>query len=526
MKKVLITIENNNLTFSYKKGSNKITNDLINTNIISDNELIFSDDYITENLKIISVFVKELILQYNINQINVKDIKLTITVLNILEKIDTVNCLNIIDDETITYEICEKLIKIKKITSLSCYNVPNFMLEMLDKHNIKVVSRSEILFTSSFMEGNNLKQFSKIYYKMAVRLELPISKDDEEDFFTFCKINRYLKTIHINIFNKDGIEFIFNTLKSNRIKNVKILLHDNITKEIHAEYLKKMNKKFAKDKICLNLVYSDNYLEDNIFRQMMVNTLKICGLIIASLIVSVVGYLVINNHHSMKEVEIIKNNLNKVIEETNPEEIINELEIENENEEENLIIVNDYMASLLTVNPDTVGWLKGNNTNVEYPVVQAEDNKKYLDYNYNNEQDRDGWIFMDYRNDSAELSKNTIIYGHNRYYSGVMFGTLYKTAYKSWYGKEENQIIEFDTLYGNMKWKIFSIYKIEKTTDYLKVNFSNDNVWLDFTKMLTDRSIYDFGIDVKAEDKILTLSTCSSNRNIRLVIHAVLLNEE
>lgn len=517
MKKILITIENNNLTFSYKKSYNKISNDLMNTNIISNNELVFSDDYIIENNKIISSFIKELVLQYNINQVNIKDIKLTILVLNILKKVDIINTLNISDDETITYEICEKLIEIKHITSLCCYNIPSFMLDLLDKHNIKVVSRGEILFTSSFMQGNKLSQFSKIYYKMSVRLELPISSEDENDFFTFCKINRYLKSIHINIFNKDGIEFILNVLKKNKIKNIKIILHDNITKESHADYLKKLNKKYSKDKIAIKLAYSENYLEQNVFRQMMANTLKVCGLIIASLVFSVIGYLLYNNHVSMQKVSNITNNLEKIIEETNPETIIEELDIESDVE-----IVNDYIASLMTVNKDTVGWLEVNNTNVDYPVVRADDNKKYLDYNYQGEEDRDGWVFMDYRNDTKELSRNTIIYGHNRYYSGVMFGTLYKTAYKSWYGNPENQIIKFDTLYGTMEWQIFSIYKIEKTTDYLKVNFSNDEVWVDFVNTIKNRSIHDFNIEVNADDKILTLSTCSSNRNLRLVIHAVL----
>ena len=74
MKKILITIENNNLTFSYKRSYNKISNDLMNTNIISNNELIFSDEYIIENNKIISSFIKELVLQYNINQVNIKNI--------------------------------------------------------------------------------------------------------------------------------------------------------------------------------------------------------------------------------------------------------------------------------------------------------------------------------------------------------------------------------------------------------------------------------------------------------------------
>ena len=77
-----------------------------------------------------------------------------------------------------------------------------------------------------------------------------------------------------------------------------------------------------------------------------------------------------------------------------------------------------------------------------------------------------------------------------------------------------------------MEWQIFSIYKIEKTTDYMKVNFSSDEVWANFLDLIKNRSVYNFGIEVTTEDKILTLSTCGSNHNQRLVIHAVLKNKE
>ncbi len=68
VKKILISIENNSITFSYKTNNSSISNDLINTNIISNNELIFSDVYISENAKILSSFIKELALQYNVNK--------------------------------------------------------------------------------------------------------------------------------------------------------------------------------------------------------------------------------------------------------------------------------------------------------------------------------------------------------------------------------------------------------------------------------------------------------------------------
>ena len=76
-----------------------------------------------------------------------------------------------------------------------------------------------------------------------------------------------------------------------------------------------------------------------------------------------------------------------------------------------------------------------------------------------------------------------------------------------------------------MNFKIFSIYRIPKTNDYLKVFFENDNDFLSFIDMITTRSIYNFNVPVNADDKIITLSTCSNNGTKRLVIHAVLIDE-
>ena len=85
VKKILISIENNSITFSYKTNNSSISNDLINTNIISNNELIFSDVYISENAKILSSFIKELALQYNVNKAIVSKIDLASLVLNLLK---------------------------------------------------------------------------------------------------------------------------------------------------------------------------------------------------------------------------------------------------------------------------------------------------------------------------------------------------------------------------------------------------------------------------------------------------------
>ena len=114
-------------------------------------------------------------------------------------------------------------------------------------------------------------------------------------------------------------------------------------------------------------------------------------------------------------------------------------------------------------------------------------------------------------------------YQGNRFLNGVMFGTLNKVLYKNWYTNEKNLTITFDTLYGSYKYKIFSIYIIPTTTDYLTTNFDSNEEKLNFIKLIKDRSIYDFNVNLDENTKILTLSTCQSDTS-RLVVHAYLVN--
>ena len=76
------------------------------------------------------------------------------------------------------------------------------------------------------------------------------------------------------------------------------------------------------------------------------------------------------------------------------------------------------------------------------------------------------------------------------------------------------------------KFRIFSIYKVDYTTDYLLTSFDTTQEKLDFIKMIKDRSEFQFNISVDEFDNILTLSTCHGKNNKRLVVHAVLIKEE
>jgi len=544
MIKILIQLKDNKLFFQIRRRLNTEQKNLINTNIISENELVFSDEYIIQNMKLVHTFLKELINNNNINTIVIKESSIAPLIIHITTNIHNIKSLYLLEESILTYKICEKIIKNKCIKYVSLYNLPTFLLEMLDKENITVDSRNEILFLSNFMKENKLDTFSSLYYKTSISLTLPMSKEDEEDFISFININKYLKTIYVNQLNKNDIENILEILYKRKLKNIKIYIKDNIKDIDLIEYLKKINKKNSKiNNIQFKIHYSDEYLENNLISQINLNTIKLCIFIALIFISIVVGFVFYSNYISMKKVENIQNDINSIIAEyqdkekdelnDNKQNDVQNSENIIENEENDIIIennekeiINEELASLKQLNEDTVGWLKVNETNIDYPVVQYSDNDYYLKKNFKKEKDNSGWIFMDYRADNINLSDNTIIFGHNMYYSGVMFGTLYKAKSSSWYTNPNNQIIEFNTLYDNMKWQIFSIYTIETTNDYLIADFSTKEKFQNFIDLITNRSIYEFNTPVSTNDKILTLSTCSNNGQKRLVVHAVLIDNE
>ena len=181
-------------------------------------------------------------------------------------------------------------------------------------------------------------------------------------------------------------------------------------------------------------------------------------------------------------------------------------------------------TELKQTNPKTVGWIKVEGTNVNLPYVQTNDNKYYLTHSFDNSYNSCGWAFLDYRNNKNGLDKNNIIYAHGRK-NGSMFGSLRNLLKKDWQSNSSNYVIRTSTEKENTMWQIFSVYYLPTTNDYIQVNFKDDDEFLDFTKKITERSMFDFKTSVSKNDKILTLSTCYSSTE-KLVVHAKLIKKE
>ena len=178
---------------------------------------------------------------------------------------------------------------------------------------------------------------------------------------------------------------------------------------------------------------------------------------------------------------------------------------------------------LKEINKQIVAYLKVNGTEIEYAVVQAKDNNYYLRRNLDKKYNVAGSIFMDYKNKLDGTDKNIVIYGHN-IKDGSMFGTLKNILDEEWYNNEENYIIDLTTEKEELKYQVFSVYKIENEDYYIDTEFKR-NEFKKFVSTLKDRSIKDFGIEVTEDDSILTLSTCANNNKYRVVLHAKKITE-
>ena len=187
-------------------------------------------------------------------------------------------------------------------------------------------------------------------------------------------------------------------------------------------------------------------------------------------------------------------------------------------------LINVDFKDLKEKNSDTVGWLQVGGTNINYPFVQTTDNTYYLKKDFNKKYSSAGWVFMDYRNNLENLDQNTIIYAHGRI-DGTMFGSLKNVISDTWYNNQDNHIVKISTEYQNTLWQVFSVYIIPNTSDYLEINFNDNEKYIEFLKKLKERSKYNFDVTLNELDKILTLSTCYK-QNDRVVLHAKLIKME
>lgn len=182
---------------------------------------------------------------------------------------------------------------------------------------------------------------------------------------------------------------------------------------------------------------------------------------------------------------------------------------------EDNIVIPDILPEyekIYNKNKKLIGWIKIDDTIIDYPVMQTVNNEYYLDHNFNQEEDRNGCIFMDYQCDILRGCDNIILYGHHMK-SGKMFGSLNKYSKESYY--QEHPTILFDTIYEKGEYQVMYVFRSKVYSEedvtfkyYQFINAASEKEFNSYIHEMSALSLYDTGVTASYGDQLLTLSTC------------------
>lgn len=188
--------------------------------------------------------------------------------------------------------------------------------------------------------------------------------------------------------------------------------------------------------------------------------------------------------------------------------------------------VRQQFIDLQEINEDIVGWISIEDTKINYPILQTNDNIHYLDRNYKEEYTPAGSIFMDYRNDVSEYDPNVVVYGH-RMRDNSMFNSLTYFLEEDFFNNHGT--IQFDTMYESYDAEVFAAYNTTTDFDYIQTDFQLGTDFLTLVHQMKQKSKFQKDIDIGMDDQIITLSTCDYMLDPdkgRLVVHAKLVKRE
>ncbi|MBP9996065.1 MAG: class B sortase [Lachnospiraceae bacterium] len=295
-------------------------------------------------------------------------------------------------------------------------------------------------------------------------------------------------------------------------KNTKNSSHNG-----YGRFNKSVNNKSANDKkgkSAKNKSSLDDFDEEmkkEVLHQMKVNQIKrrVILAILAACILGSVGYLVFyfalyeKNDFEYNSLAALKKN-----------DAGGTVHINYTQENDAPPILKKY-ETLYNKNKKIVGWITIKGCNIDYPVMQTNNNEYYLDHNYQQDYDKNGSIFMDMNCTPAFPNDNMILYGHHMK-SGKMFGNLNYYAKQDFYS--QNPTFTFDTIYEEGEYAVMYVFRSRIYSEeeivfkyYQFIDAMSEDEFNSNMNEMAELSLYDTGVSATYGDKLITLSTCDSS---------------
>ena len=169
-------------------------------------------------------------------------------------------------------------------------------------------------------------------------------------------------------------------------------------------------------------------------------------------------------------------------------------------------LLNIDLDALRKENEDVIGWICIPDTKINYPLLQWTDNDFYLNHTWKQSNNASGAIFMEYQNKPDFSEFNTIIYGHNMR-NGDMFGSLHYYRRPNYWKEHPYVYIVNDE--GVIRFDVFAAQSASTQSVIYGLGIETDPRKEEFIRFARDYSFFEGDVIPTAEDRILTLSTCT-----------------
>ena len=167
-------------------------------------------------------------------------------------------------------------------------------------------------------------------------------------------------------------------------------------------------------------------------------------------------------------------------------------------------------ADLRAINPDVFAWLTVYGTNIDYPVVQGDDNIKYVNTDAKGNHSLSGAIFLDYRSGPNFSDFSSILYGHHME-NQVMFGEISLFTDKSYFDARRYGALYIDGQEHGLEFFAF-VHADAYDFDVFRVKIIEPEEKQAYLDLLTEQAIHlRADVPVTTEDRIILISTCSSD---------------
>lgn len=261
---------------------------------------------------------------------------------------------------------------------------------------------------------------------------------------------------------------------------------------------------------------------------------KIIGILLTVLFTALLlysGYEIYSIYNEYNETQNIYNDITgQVVSLRNAEDIevikidketsINKPKLDSTSKSVATVPITVDFDKLFEINPDIVGWIYCEDTVINYPIVQSDNNTYYLKHLFDGEHNKSGSLFMDCRCSSQFSDNNSIIYGHNMK-DGSMFASIVGYQAQQYY--DEHSVMYLLTPTKNYALNIFSGYITGSDSKSFSIGFNSESDYKEYLTAAIKNSNFRSNVRVTSKDKLITLSTCSYEfTNARYVVHAVL----